>query len=105
MSKFLFILFAFAAWSVPAQAQFTVPPTPAVERPITEGGEMWPGLRPEEPRTTAADFGYVPEEFFVSGIANGTAYKTRIIVRRPEPAQRFSGFVVAESMHSNGFAV
>src|SRR6185295_12716735 len=95
----------FVSWAGLAHAQFTVPPTPAVEGPITEGGEMWPGLRPEEPGTTAADFGYVTEEFFVSGIANGAAYKTRIIVRRPEPAQRFSGFVVAESMHSNGFAV
>jgi hypothetical protein len=93
------------SWAVFAQAQFTVPPVPLVEGPISEGGEMWPGLRPEEPGTTAADFGYVTEEFFVSGTANGAAYKTRIIVRRPEPAQRFSGIVVAESMHSNGFAV
>jgi hypothetical protein len=86
------------------QAQ-SVPPTPAFEGPITEGGPVWPGLRPEEPGTTAEDFGYVTEEFFVSGTANGAAYKTRIIVRRPEPAARFSGIVVAESMHSNGFAV
>lgn len=105
MSRFLFILFAFAAWSVPAQAQFTVPAIPTVEGPITEGGDMWPGLRPEEPGTTAEDHGYVTEEYFVSGTANGAAYKTRIIVRRPERARHFSGIVVAESMHSNGFAV
>ena len=93
------------SWAGFAHAQFTVPPTPAVEGPITEGGAMWPGLREEAPGTTAEDFGYVTEEFFVSGTANGAAYKTRIIVRRPEPATRFSGIVVAESMHSNGFAV
>ena len=32
---------------------------------------MYPGLRPEAPGTTAADFGYVTEEYFVSGTANG----------------------------------
>ena len=88
-----------------AQGTFVTPPIPLVEGPITEGGEMWPGLRPEEPGTTAEDFRYVTEEYFVSGTANGAAYKTRIIVRRPQPDARFSGIVVAESMHSNGFAV
>jgi hypothetical protein len=87
-----------------AQAQ-PVPPIATFEGPITEGGPVWPGLRAQEPGTTAEDFGYVTEEFFVSGTANGAAYKTRILVRRPEPASRFSGIVVAESMHSNGFAV
>jgi hypothetical protein len=95
-------LFAFL---LTAQAQFSVPPIPAVEGPISEGGAMWTGLRPLAPGTGPEDFGYVTEEFFVSGIANGMSYKTRILVRRPEPAERFSGIVVAESMHSNGFAV
>lgn len=88
-----------------ARADFIVPPVPALEVPSSEGGPMYPGLRPEAPGTTAADFGYVTEEYFVSGTANGQPYKTRILIRRPEPAARFSGIVVAESMHSNGFAV
>jgi hypothetical protein len=88
-----------------AGADFTVPPVPAFEAPSSESGPMYPGLRPEAPGTTAADFGYVTEEYFVSGMANGQPYKTRFLVRRPEPASRFSGIVVAESMHSNGFAV
>jgi hypothetical protein len=88
-----------------AQATFVTPPVPLVEGPITAGGEMWPGLRPEEPGTTAEDFRYVTEEYFVSGTANGAPYKTRILVRRPDKDRRFSGIVVAESMHSNGFAV
>lgn len=96
---------ALLASSAAAQAQFSVPPLPQVEGPITEGGAMWPGLRPLTPGTAPEDFGYVTEEFFVSGVANGQAYKTRILVRRPEPAERFSGIVVAESMHANGFAV
>lgn len=88
-----------------AQAQFVVPPVPTFVGPVTEGGDMYPGLRPEEPGTTAADFGYATDEYFVSGIANGAEYKTRILVRHPLPAERFSGIVVSESMHSNGFAV
>jgi hypothetical protein len=87
------------------RAQFTVPPMPAFEGPVTEGGQMYPGLRPEAPGTTAEDFGYLTDEYFVSGIAEGQPYKTRILVRHPVPAERFSGIVVAESMHSNGFAV
>lgn len=102
MRRFALLLLA---WTAAAQAQFDVPPLPAVEGPVTGGGPMWPGLRPLAPGTDPADFGYVTEEFFVSGTANGQAYKTRILVRRPEPAARFSGIVVAESMHSNGFAV
>ena len=57
------------------------------------------------------DFGYVEEEFFIEGVANaydtpplttgtilssGHAYKTRIVVRRPEKAQRFNGTVILE---------
>src|SRR5581483_262661 len=86
-------------------ARAEVPPVPAFEGPISEGGEMYPGLRPEAPGTTAADFGYVTDEYFVSGSANGQPYKTRILVRHPVPAERFSGIVITESMHSNGFAV
>jgi hypothetical protein len=88
-----------------ARADFVVPPMPAFEGPITEGGDMYPGLRPEAPGTTAADFGYATDEYFVSGTANGQPYKTRILVRHPLPPERFSGIVVTESMHSNGFAV
>jgi hypothetical protein len=104
MTRFLICIGA-ALLASTAAAQFSVPPLPQVEGPITEGGAMWPGLRPLTPGTAPEDFGYVTEEFFVSGVANGQAYKTRILVRRPEPAERFSGIVVAESMHSNGFAV
>lgn len=92
--------------AAPAHAQFVVPPLPFVEGPITGPGPMWTGLRPAlAPGNEPQDFGYVTEEYFVSGSANGQPYKTRILVRRPELAERSSGIVVAESMHSNGFAV
>lgn len=101
MTRALLLALLFIAGTAPAD----VPPIPAFEGPITEGGDMYPGLRPEAPGTTPADFGYVTDEYFVSGTANGQAYKTRILVRHPVPAERFGGIVVTESMHSNGFAV
>ena len=88
-----------------ARADFVVPPMPEFEGPIAEGGAVYPGLRAEAPGTTAEDFGYVTDEYFVSGTANGQPYKTRILVRHPAQAARFDGIVVAECMHSNGFAV
>jgi hypothetical protein len=99
------VVSALLAVSSAVHAQFVVPPVPAFQGPITEGGDMYPGLRAEAPGTTAADFGYATDEYFVSGTANGQPYKTRILVRHPLPAERFSGIVVSESMHSNGFAV
>src|SRR5437773_7737702 len=65
-----------------AQAQ-TVPPLPMVEGPITGSGPMYPGLRLLAPGTEPADYGYLTEEFFVSGTANGLPYTTRMPVRRP----------------------
>lgn len=94
----------------PDAATQTVPAIPSVEGPITAPEPMYPGLRPLTPGTEPADYGYVTEEFFVSGTtltAAGVAqdYTTRILVRSPKNPKRFSGIVVAEVMHSNGFAV
>jgi hypothetical protein len=55
------------------------------------------GLTPE-------DFDYVAEEYFIRGQADGNAYTTRLVVRRPGDMSRFSGLVLAESMHSSGAA-
>lgn len=87
-----------------ALAQST-PALPTVEGPIIGPGPMYPGMRPLEAGTEPEAYGYQTEEYFVSGTANGAPYTTRILVRSPEKAKRFSGMVVAESMHSNGFAV
>ena len=103
--KLRYTIAAAALVACGAAAQ-SVPPVPVVEGPITGPGEMWAGLRPAlAPGNEPVDFGYLTEEYFVSGTANGLSYKTRILVRRPADADRFSGIVVAESMHSNGFAV
>ena len=93
-----------------AHAQLNVPALPALEGPVGGPGAMYPGLkRALALGSEPADFGYVTEEYFASGTANGQPYKTRILVRRPEPERhekesRFSGIVVAEAMHADGFA-
>jgi Alpha/beta hydrolase domain len=92
------------AWGAATQAQ-TVPPFPTVEGPITGPGPMFPGIRPGPEGTNLEDFDYIVEEFFISGIANGNPYKTRIVVRRPPKVKKFSGIVVAEPMHRGGNAL
>jgi hypothetical protein len=44
----------------------------------------------------------VTKEYFVSGTANGQPYKTRIVIRRPSDNNKFSGLILAESMHPSG---
>src|SRR5690606_21683660 len=48
-------------------------------------------------------FGYVTEEYFVSGTADGRPYTARLTLRRPDDGT-YSGLVLAESMHSSGAA-
>jgi hypothetical protein len=48
------------------------------------------------------DFDYLVEEYFVSGMAAGAPYKTRILIRKPEHPNEFSGVVVGEPTHRGG---
>jgi len=57
------------------------------------------------PGTSLSDFNYVTDEYFVSGIAAGSPYETRIVIRRPARPEKFSGLVVAEPMHFSGAAL
>jgi hypothetical protein len=80
------------------------PPVPTVTGPVTAPGIMYPNP-PVSIVPTAAkveDFPYVTEEFFVSGVAAGAPYATRIILRRPKNASAFSGTVIGEAMHAGG---
>jgi hypothetical protein len=49
-------------------------------------------------------FRYETTEFFASGTAAGKPYTTRVVVRVPADDSRFSGLVLAESMHVSGAA-
>jgi len=51
-----------------------------------------------------AHYKYGAAEYLVSGTANGQPYTTRMVVRRPVDDSRFSGIVLAESMHPSGNA-
>jgi hypothetical protein len=89
---------------------------PSVSGPIAVTAESWPFLAADHdlPAMDLARLGYVEEEFFVSGTANvydwpaaGTVvvrtpnapYTTRILVRRPSNASRFSGAVIVEPLY------
>ena len=86
-----------------------VPDPPPVVSPIataspevTGPGKFFETLMELKPGDDLAHFKYVTKEYFVSGTANGQPYKTRIVIRRPADNSRFSGLVLAESMHPSG---
>jgi hypothetical protein len=68
---------------------------------------MHPGIRPGPEGTNLEDFGYVPEEFFVSGTAGpaNASFKVRLLVRRPANPAKFSGMVLGEPTHRGGNAL
>lgn len=72
-------------WATAAIA--AVPEFPTVVGPIPDPdpvlGPMFPGIREYPPETMPAAYGYVTEEYFISGTANGQPYKTRVLIRRP----------------------
>lgn len=110
------LLLGFGVSAVHAQNLPPVP-VPRLTGPIPVTPDSYPFLAAshlQEPLDLAAR-GYVEEEFFVSGAANvydwapdgaltvarpGAPYTTRILVRRPATAARFSGNVVVEVMHA-----
>jgi hypothetical protein len=47
-------------------------------------------------------FKYIVKEYFISGTAQGQPFTTRVLIRRPSDAKKFSGIVAAEPMHSSG---
>src|ERR1051326_1022791 len=69
---------------------------------ITGPGKFYETLMELKPGDDLAHFGYVTKEYFVSGTASGQPYKTRIVIRKPSDSAKFSGLVLAESMHPSG---
>jgi hypothetical protein len=104
MKTLAFLAAALLLLAPQAGAQ-TVPDVPTVEGPITGPGPMHPGIRPGPEGTNLEDFNYVTEEYFVSGTAAGAPYKTRILIRKPKHAGKFSGLVVGEPTHRGGNAL
>ena len=76
--------------------------------PITEesgpfrGTNAQPIPGPGLPPLPLAEAGYVEEEYFVSGAAEGVSYRTSIVVRKPSDPEAFSGVVLVETIHAAG---
>ncbi len=79
-----------------------VSPIATASQEIGGPGKFYETLMELKPADDLAHFGYVTKEYFVSGIANGQPYKTRIVIRKPADDRKFSGLVLAESMHPSG---
>src|SRR6185436_12341796 len=79
-----------------------VSPLATATAEITGPGKFYETLMELKPGDDLAHFGYVTKEYFVSGTANGQPYKTRIVIRKPSDDRKFSGLVLAESMHPSG---
>ena len=77
-------------------------PVPAVSAEVTGPGPFFETLMKIRSGVTTNQFTYETKEYFVSGTANGRPYKTRIVIRQPADPGRFSGLVLAESMHPSG---
>jgi hypothetical protein len=86
----------------------TMPEAPVVTpvpgfRALSGPGPLFEGVIMDLPAgDDLPHYGYVMEEYFVSGTAQGAPYTTRVLVRRPSDWSRASGVVVAEGMHPSG---
>ena len=77
------------------------PPIPDVT-PVPTTSDSVPYGSDDPDVASLAAFGYVQDEFFISGTVDGMPYTTRILVRRPADPSNFSGIVLAESIRSTG---
>jgi hypothetical protein len=74
----------------------------AASAEVTGPGRFYETLMELKPGDDLSHFKYVTKEYLVSGQANSQPYKTRIVIRKPADDSRFSGLVLAESMHPSG---
>jgi len=97
---------------------FIVPDAEAELLPITEEHPAFNMAMHQVDPMDLSQFGYLEEEYLISGLANvyawnGTTgrprikgknapYCTRIIVRKPADPKRFSGHVMVDMMHGGG---
>ena len=93
-----------------AQQPSSLPATPGaaplatISAELTGPGQMFESLMELKPGDDMAHFKYEAKEYVVSGTANGQPYRTRIVIRKPIDHAKFSGLVLAESMHPSGNA-
>src|SRR5690349_9257289 len=92
----------------PPPANLPAAPTavalPTMSSEVTGPGPMFDSVPSLAPGKGLAHFGYETREYFVSGTADGQPYTTRMVVRQPADASKFSGLVLVEAMHGSGSA-
>jgi len=57
-----------------------------------------PGLPPPD----LERYGYIQEEYFISGTVDGRPYSTSLLVRKPKDPTKFTGIVGVETIHAAG---
>jgi hypothetical protein len=82
-----------------AGSHFTVPELPQVEGPIPQ--PFVDGFELAQPESVE-EFGYIYEEYLVSGMAAGSSYEVRLLVARPTDLDDLSGHVLVEPKHPIG---
>jgi hypothetical protein len=76
-------------------------PTSASSQPYRGTNEQ-PVAGPGLPIPDLLPYGYVEEEYFVSGMVDGKPYTTSMLVRKPKDPRKFSGLVAVETVHAQG---
>jgi hypothetical protein len=93
------------------QAQTAEIPLPSLSGPVpvtAQSGEPFRGLNeqpvagPGLPLPVLQSYGYIEEEYFVTGTVDGKPYTTSLLVRKPKDAHKFSGVVAVETLHAQG---
>jgi len=77
---------------------------PTLSVAVTGPGAMFDSAPSQAQSLDPAHFGYKTTEYFASGTADGKPFATRVVIRQPSDDGRFSGLVLAESMHVSGAA-
>jgi hypothetical protein len=77
---------------------------PTLSAPVTGPGPAFDSAPSLARGLDIEHFRYETTEYFASGTAAGKPYTTRVVVRQPADDRRFSGLVLAESMHVSGAA-
>ncbi len=77
---------------------------PTLSAPVTGPGPAFDSAPSQARGLDTEHFRYKTTEYFASGTAAGKPYTTRVVVRQPADDSKFSGLVLAESMHVSGAA-
>ena len=99
------------AWAAlrSSHAQSVVELTVTGPIPVTpQSGESYRGSNeqpvpgPGLPPPDLDRYGYIQEEYFISGTVDGKPYSTSLLARKPKDRARFSGLVGVETIHAAG---